>query len=161
MKLTDIPPHVTQIDPPWFNHEFFKKYGQHPGNDPPDFDDVEPCFHLSYYDGPLSGIFRFGGHYFYARCIYDLDRQWWAAWELTEEETSATLHRHDQFQKHVGTHTSYAKDDNGNIRRDLASVRPQEEWDAFYKNENLPKVDYDAIMQRDIFGILKNPFRSR
>lgn len=158
MKLSDIPKHVTELDPPWFGHQFKKKYLKYPGNEPPNFEDVEPCFHLKYYDGPLSGIAKFDGHYFYVKCIYDEDRKWWASWELTPEERTSVLENNRLFEEHVGSHNSYIKNENEDFVRNLDLVKPQESWDKFYKNANKPKVDYDSIEQRDIFGILRNPF---
>ena len=51
MKLSDVPPHITELSPPWFSHVHTRVHGQHSH-----IDDVKPLFHLVYYDGPLSGI---------------------------------------------------------------------------------------------------------
>lgn len=156
MKLTDIPRHVTEINPPWFAHEFSKKWGTFPDY----FIDMEPQFHLDYYDGPLSGIFKCQGQTFYGKAIYDEERKFWAAWELTEKELSDILERHKAFQEYVGTHTTYKKDENGDWYRSLGEVKPREGMDRFYKNPDLPKTDFRAIVERDIFGILWNPFKN-
>jgi hypothetical protein len=151
MKLSDIPPHVTDINPPWF---FQKVYSE--GNQ----DDVIPLFHNHYYDGPLSGYFKHQDRYFFAKAIYPEDRKYWASWELTEEEKKAALDRHDLFCKYVGEHTSYFLDENENWSRNLEKVQPPDMWDGFYKNPNVPTVDIESIENREIFGILLNPFKS-
>jgi hypothetical protein len=154
MKLTDIPPHITDLRPPWFPHKFHEKY-----KISCDYDDVEPYFHLNYYDGPLSGIARCKDKYFYCQAIYDEDRHFWASWELTEEELKNVLARYEEFCKWVGDHTTYKQDEEGNWFREMGT-KSREGMDNFYKNENLPKIDLAAIQSRDIFGILFNPFRN-
>jgi hypothetical protein len=154
MKLSDIPPHVTDINPPWFSHKFSAKYGEFPDY----FCDMEPQFHLNYYDGPLSGIFKCKGHFYYGKAIYEEDRKFWAAWELSEQELSNILERHKLFQEYVGMHTDYTQDENGDWHRDLGKTKPREGQERFYKNDSLPKIDLDAIHAREIFGILWNPF---
>jgi hypothetical protein len=60
----------------------------------------------------------------------------------------------------VGSHTRYFRDEEGELQRDLSLVKPQETWGNYYKNDQVPKVDYNAVKEREIFGILHNPFRS-
>lgn len=151
MKLTDIPPHVTELNPPWFFHKV------HDG----DFqENIIPLFHAAYYDGPLSGYFKYNDKYFYAKAIYEEDRKYWASWELTPEEIKIALDRHDLFCKYVGEHNKYYLNEEGDWVRDLGKVKPRETHDLFYKNTELPTVNVKAIEDRDIFGILLNPFRS-
>lgn len=158
MKISDIPSHVLELDPPYFTHEYFEKFGSDP--DPVD-DEVTPLFHLNYYDGPLSGIVVRNNHYFYVQPIYSEDRCWWAAWELTPEETQTVLAEHELFEKYVGLHTTYTKNSQGKYVRDLNTVKPQESWEKYYKNDQIVKANYNLVKSRDIFGILENPFWSR
>lgn len=149
MKLSDIPPHVTHINPPWFFHKV------HDGNFQ---EEIVPLFHSEYYDGPLSGYFKYKDKHFYAKAIYEEDRKYWASWELTEEETKTALDRHDLFCKYVGTHCSYKLNEQGDYIRNLGAVKPREMHSMFYKNKELPTVDVKVIENRDIFGVLLNPF---
>jgi len=157
MKLSDIPKHVTEMDPPWFSQEFGKKYGY---DSHLKYEEVTPVFHLDYYDGPLSGIVIFGGHHFYVESIYFEDKCWWASWELTPQELQTALENNRIFEENVGSHTRYFRDEEGDLQRDLSLVKPQETWGNYYKNDQVPKVDYNAVKEREIFGILHNPFRS-
>ncbi len=151
MKLSDIPPHVTEINPPYFLHKMHNgRYEE----------DIVPIFHNHYYDGPLSGYFKYQDRYFYAKAIYEQDRKYWASWELTEEEKKAVLDRHELFCKYVGEHTSYFLDENEEWTRDLEKVKPPDTWDSFYKNPDVPTVNIKAIEDREIFGILLNPFKN-
>lgn len=155
MKLSDIPKHIVELKPPWFRQEFGKKYSTEKNFEL----DIEPFFHMDYYDGPLSGVFRYGGRYFYAKSVYGDDRCWWAVWEMTDEETEAELANHRLFEENVGGHTTYVKDEEGCYRRNLGLVKPRETWDNYYKNKDKPSADFEAIEKRDIFGIVENPFR--
>ena len=151
MKLTDIPPHITEIDPPWFFHKVHDGEFQ---------EKIIPICHLNYYDGPLSGLFKYNDKYFYCKSVYDDERTYWASWELTEEETKIELDRHELFCKYVGTHNSYYLNSEGDYVRNIGATKPQETWDLFYKNKELPELNIKEIESRDIFGILLNPFRS-
>lgn len=154
MKLSDIPDHVTDLNPPWFHQEFSKKYNIRIDEDM----DVIPAYHLNYYDGPLSGIIKVADRYFYTASIYGEERKWWAVWELTEEELTNEQERHKLFQQYVGTHTDYYKDKDENWTRDVGTCKPRESCDIYYKMENKPCVDYAQVHSREIFGILRNPF---
>jgi hypothetical protein len=154
MKLSDIPKHITELNPPWFSHVFSRVHGQHAS-----IEDIKPLFHLDYYDGPLSGIFKCFDRVFYAKVVYAEDRKYWVAWELTPEQAEIELANHALFQKHVGTHTDYSIDDEGEVSRQIGATRPQAEWDKFYKAEK-KRIDYAAIKATDFFGVLLNPFRS-
>lgn len=155
MKLSDIPMHISEMDPPFFSHEFAKKYGRNS-----QFQDelVTPLFHLDYYDGPFSAIVVFCGHHFYAESVYFEDRCWWAVWELTPQEIQTVLENNRLFEEHVGSHNRYFRDTNGNLRRDISLLKPRDMWENYCKNDQVPKVDYDAIRKREIFGIIHNPF---
>lgn len=154
MKLTDIPPHVTNLNPPWFHQEYYKKYN----SSIDEFIDAVPLYHLNYYDGPLSGIIKVGDHHFYVSSIYGEERKWWAAWELTEEELTKEQERHKLFQQYVGTHTDYHQDENEDWIRDVGTCKPRESCDIYYKMQDKPRVDYKEIESREIFAILRNPF---
>ena len=154
MKLSDIPPHIADLSPPWFHHVTNKMCGRHSCSE-----DVKPLFHLDYYDGPLSGIFICFDRVFYAKAVYPDDRKYWVAWELTPEQATIVSDNHTLFQEHVGTHTDYSIDDEGEVGRQIGTTRPQAEWDKFYKAEK-KRVDYKAIEAEPFFGVLLNPFRS-
>jgi hypothetical protein len=154
MKLSDVPPHITELSPPWFSHVHTRVHGQHSH-----IDDVKPLFHLDYYDGPLSGIVKCFDRHYYVKAVYPEDRKYWVAWELTPEQAEIELANHALFQQHVGTHTDYAIDDEGEVSRKVGATRPQEEWDLFYKAKK-KRIDYKAIEATDFFGVLLNPFRS-
>lgn len=154
MKLTDIPPHITEIDPPYFFRTYYAKY-----KIPVDVENVIPRYNLDYYDGALSGIIKVHDHHFYAKAVYPEDRKYWAAWELTEEELTKELNRHKLFQQYVGGHTDYFMDADENWIRDLGKVNLDEkEWRKFYNDPNIPQVDYNVVESREIFGIMRNPF---
>jgi len=154
MKLSDVPKHITELNPPWFHHVLSRVHGEHSSNA-----DIKPLFHLDYYDGPLSGIFKCFDRVFYAKVVYADDRKYWVAWELTPEQAEIELANYALFQKHVGTHTDYSIDEEGEVSRQIDATRPQAEWDLFYKAEK-KRIDYDAIEATDFFGVLLNPFRS-
>lgn len=155
MKLSDIPPHVTNMKPPWFSHSYHAKYKIYAEVD----FDVIPLYHLHYWDGPLSGIFRVEDNYFYAKAIYgEMERRWWAAWELVGDELTKEQERHKLFQQYVGTHTDYFQDENEDWVRGIGTCKPRESCDIYYKMENKPTVDYKQFESREIFGILRNPF---
>jgi hypothetical protein len=154
VKLSDVPKHITELNPPWFSHVLSRVHGEHSSNA-----DIKPLFHLDYYDGPLSGIFKCFDRVFYAKVVYADDRKYWVAWELTPEQAEIELANHALFQKHVGTHTDYSIDDEGEVSRQIGATRPQAEWDLFYKAEK-KRIDYAAIEATDFFGVLLNPFRS-
>lgn len=151
MKLTDIPPHVTKLNPPWFSQKAHNVSFQ---------EEIVPLFHSEYHDGPLAGYFKYNDKYFYTKAIYNEDRKYWASWELTAEEVKTALGRHELFCKYVGEHLNYYLNEEGDWARDLDKVKPEQTWDLFYKNKELPTVDIKAIEERDIFGVLLNPFRS-
>lgn len=158
MKLSEIPPHVTEVEghPESFWTAYKAAYGEWP-----DGEEIKPLWSLNYYDGPLSGIVACRGRHFYVKALYFDDRCWWAAWALTDEEWERTLARHKAFEEHVGLHTNYYEDDNGNLKRDVGTVKPQEEWDKFYKNPDIPEVGFGGIeTDREIFAVLRNPFRN-
>ena len=154
MKLSDIPPHIADLSPPWFHHVISKMSGRHSDNE-----DVKPLFHLNYYDGPLSGIVKCFDRHYYVKAVYPEDRKYWVAWELTPAQAEIELAAHALFQEHVGTHTDYAIDAEGEVSRKVGATRPQEEWDLFYKAKK-KRIDYKAIEATDFFGVLLNPFRS-
>jgi hypothetical protein len=143
MKLSDVPPHITEVEnhPPVLNQ-----------------DHVIPRWHLDYYDGPLAGIIEYKGKFLYARHLYYMDRRWWAAWELTPEELQTEQTRHELFEKYVGTHTSYVPDGDGDYRVNH-NVKPEGDWRQFYDNKELAKVNFEAVEEREMVGILTNPFR--
>jgi hypothetical protein len=147
MKLSDVPPHITGLNPPWFHHIYSV-----------DSVDIKPLFHLDYYDGPLSGIFRCLDKVFYTKAVYAADRKWWVAWELSSEQSTAILDNHALFQKHVGTHTDYFIDDEGEVSRQVGAVRPQVEWEKF--DSNRKQIDFEEIEKKPFVGVLRNPFRS-
>jgi len=156
MKLTDIPQHVTDLNPPYLWNAYYAKYKESMQMT----DDVIPMYHLNYYDGPLSGMINVKGRIFYVESIYgEEDRQWWAAWELTEEELKCELARHELFKQHVGSHTEYKlNDDECWVRKDH-DLKPEDDWKNFYEAD-IPKVNYLEVTKRDFFGILYNPFRN-
>jgi hypothetical protein len=154
VKLSDIPPHIADLSPPWFHHVISKMSGRHSDNE-----DVKPLFHLNYYDGPLSGIVKCFDRHYYVKAVYPEDRKYWVAWELTPAQAEIELAAHALFQEHVGTHTDYAIDAEGEVSRKVGATRPQEEWDLFYKAKK-KRIDYKAIEATDFFGVLLNPFRS-
>lgn len=156
MKLTDILPHVTEIDPPWFFREYYKKYKVHED----DLEDIIPLYNIDYYDGPLSGMFKVHDNYFYGKAIYGEDRKWWACWELAEDELTRELAGHKLFQQYVGTHTDYYKDADDNWTRNIGTCKPRESCDIYYNMKDKPRVDYEEIESREIFGVLRNPFRN-
>jgi len=96
---------------------------------------------------------------FYCKAVYADDRKYWVAWELTPEQAGFELAAHALFQHHVGTHTDYSIDEEGEVSRQVGATRPREEWDLFYKAKK-KRVDYAAIEATDFFGVLLNPFRS-
>ena len=149
MKLSDIPPHITDLNPPWFHHAV--KHS--------DSVDVKPLFHLCYYDGPLSCIFRCLDKVYYAKAVYAEDRKYWVAWELSSEQSTTILDNHALFQEHVGTHTDYFIDDEGEVGRQVGAARPQAEWNKFYKAER-KQVDFGELEKEPFLGVLLNPFRS-
>jgi len=153
MKLSDIPKHVTELSPPWF-HRMLSRDGQHSN-----VWDVKPLFHLDYYDGPLSGLFECFGRVFYCKAIYAEDRKYWVAWELTPEQAEIELANHALFQEHVGTHTDYSIDEEGEVTHQVGATRPRSEWEKFYKAER-KRLDYKAIEAKPFFGVLLNPFLS-
>lgn len=156
MKLTDIPPHVTELDTvPWFSHSY---YNRHNTKYPDNLCDIKPLYHLGYYDGPRSGIFKVDDNYFYGQAIYDEERKWWAAWELTGEDLEKELERHKLIQEYVGGHTDYYEDADENWTRDPSLVKPRESCEIYYKMENKPSVDFKKLTEGEIFGILRNPF---
>lgn len=158
LKLSEIPPHITEAPgaPEPFWNAYKAAYGESVEED-----DIIPLWHLDYYDGPLSGVVGCKGRYFYVRHCYYLDRHWWVAWALTEDEWARARANHDAFEEHVGDHTSYRLDDEGVWKACSGNVKPDTHWDKFYKNPNIPKVDYRAEVEtRDMFAILRNPFRS-
>ncbi len=152
MKLTDIPPHISEMKPPWFPQALYTKYGISC-----DYDDAQPKWHISYYDGPISGIFTCKGKMFYGRMVYDQDRKFWVSWDLTPEEEQLITANHEEFQKWVGTHTDYFLNEDEDWVRGYGTL-PREGMDNYYKNEDRPKVDWKEIESRDIFGVLFNPF---
>ena len=156
MKFIDIPPHVTELDPPppFFWNEIRKKY-----NIDHDEEGIVPLYHLNYYDGPLSAMIRCGDKYFYSEVIYYMERIWWASWELTEDELQLITARHKLFQDNVGMHTDYFQDAEGNWTTTLGCDKPVEMHDNYYKNTTLPEVDYRKITEREIFGVHYSPFR--
>jgi hypothetical protein len=154
VKLSDVPPHITELNPPWFSHVFSRVHGQRA-----QIGDVKPLFHLDYYDGPLSGIVKCFERVFYCKAVYADDRKYWVAWELTPEQAGYELAAHALFQHHVGTHTDYSIDEEGEVSRQVGATRPREEWDLFYKAKK-KRVDYKKIEATDFFGVLLNPFRS-
>lgn len=157
MKLTDIPKHITEISPPYFFRTFYAKYGISVD----DFMDIKPLFHISYWDGPESGIIECKGHYFYAKCLYERERTFWACWELTDKQKETIFNRHKLFQDNVGTHTDYHYNEEKEMWvRNIGETRPEENWAKFYKNPDVPEQDYGEITSGDIFAILHNPFRS-
>lgn len=158
MKLSDVPKHITEIPghPPYFWTAYKAAYGEWPKEE-----EITPLWHLSYYDGPLSGIVVCRGRNFYVKHVYEEDRMWWAAWDLTPDEWARESARHKLFEEHVGTHTNYSENADGEWTRKIGTTKPQSEWDNFYKNPNIPKIDYAAEVEiRDMFAILRNPFRS-
>lgn len=159
MKLADIPPHITEV--PGHPKAFWQAYRDAYG-DSPDEDEIRPLWSLNYYDGPLSGIVICRGKYFYARHLYYMDRKWWAAWELTPDEWEREKANHEAFDKYVGEHTNYVQDEDENwVPNKRAEIRPREGMDAYYKGAH-PKVDYSSEVEtRDMFAILRNPFRNR
>jgi len=154
MKLSDIPPHITDIDPPYFFKSYYEKY-----KTPMQELVVKPQYHIDYYDGPLSGIFKVHDNYFYGKAVYPEDRKYWAVWELTEEELTTELARHKLFQQYVGMHIDYHLDEDENWKTDITKVNPdKDEWRKFYDDKTIPTVNYHAVESREIFGIMHNPF---
>lgn len=159
MKLSDIPPHVLQVDPPLFFREYTRKFGydiEYPE------DNIVPLFHLGYYDGPYTGIFKCGEVHFYARALYpDEDRSFWACWELSPSDKEMVLERHKSFQENVGLHTDYVLDDDDYwVVNHVGPVRDKSLWDNFYKNA-LSAPDWKDYESRPFFSVVKNPFRQR
>ena len=80
------------------------------------------------------------------------------SWELTDEEKSLILEDHSNFQKYVGYNTSYYMDEKENFKTDINNLKSMESWDLYYKNPNKIQIDFKKIKEREIFGILENPF---
>lgn len=158
MKLSDVPPHITEVKarPPYFWHAYKAAYGEWPMEE-----EITPLWHLSYYDGPLSGIVACRGRHFYVRHVYYDDRMWWVAYALTDEEWETESARHKAFEAHVGTHTNYSENADGEWVQNIGATKPESEWPHFYKNPDIPKVNYERIeIEREMFAVLRNPFRS-
>lgn len=152
MKLSDFPEHFTKTAP-WFSTAYVRKYGKVVD------DDIKPLFHTGYYDGPLSGIVKCHDEYFYVKAVYEEDRKYWVAWELSEEEKETALTNHKLFQTHVGYHTDYYEDDSGEFHRVVGKdLQPHSEWHKYYDNKEKPTLDINKIISRDIFAVLRNPF---
>lgn len=155
MKYSNIPPHVTELDYPMFWKSFqdtFKKSID-------EYMDIIPLFHLDYYDGPLSGIIRCSDEYFYAHHIYERERTWWVTYHLSHEERDRVLERNRIFCEHVGNHTNYIQNELEDWVRVVGDTKPQDQWDGFYKNPNLPRgISWEDVKDREIFGVIRNPF---
>lgn len=154
MKLSDIPKHVTDLKIGWLVHKHFGD----PNMPEENWYEVTPLFHLNYYDGPLSGVFKFRNKNFYGKAVYPDERTYWAVFELTEQEEKDIFFRHEQFRKHVGNHTTYYKNYEDEWVRVVGSCHPQGQWEKFYKDETLPKINYAEIESREIFALVENPF---
>lgn len=158
MKLTDIPKHVIELpNVPFFFREFYRIHKISID----ELEDIKPLYHLDYWVGPLSGIFECKGHIFYGKAVYYMDRQYWACWELNKEQQEIRFARYKLFQENVGEHTDYEYDEENGWKRTLGKgLKPRELSDNFYKNKDIPDIDYDDLTKGDIFGIVHNPFRN-
>jgi hypothetical protein len=170
MKITDLPPHVLEIDPlpPMFIGSMKKMLGEQ-FNDL-DIEDVEiddldivPLYFIHYWDGPLSCVFRCCGLYFYSTIIYSLDRRWWSSWLLSEDEKELFLKEHQEFCENVSYGCDFIKNEHGKYvydtgKKGTATVETSKQFYKKRKNDDVLQKLIEEIVTRDMFGILEQPF---
>lgn len=49
-------------------------------------------------------------------------------------------------------------DEKEHFKTDINNLKSMESWDLYYKNPNKIQIDFKKIKEREIFGILENPF---
>jgi len=160
MKLQDFPPHILDTLPPMFEDEIQNRFDDTKTNT---YTRVIPQFYITYYDGPLKGIIMCQNQYFYAATIHIYNREWWAVWEISDDEKEVLLKNNEDYTKNVSNGSNYIMSQNGEkfVRDTTASKTATEESIKDYYKRN-PTKDarnmVSTIEQREIFGIVENPF---
>tara|TARA_R110002096_G_scaffold356726_2_gene549969 strand:- start:5 stop:418 length:414 start_codon:yes stop_codon:yes gene_type:complete len=105
--------------------------------------DIKYLWHLSYYDGPISGVGMIGDEFCYFNMIHDCHfRRIFAVYHLSLDEFKDELLRHEMFRIHVGFHTDYHISGN-NDQREVGLLQPGSEWKKFYDTKSDAKsTDY-------------------
>jgi len=105
-------------------------------------------YHKDFCDGPLSGMLQLhaSGDILYFHCVIDehiecdnmpedeKDYHWYRVYALfkpTAEQLEIIQERQKYFEQTVGNHT------NWNYRWKDKTLNPRQEWDKFYKKEDL------------------------
>lgn len=111
--------------------------------------DVKYLWHCGFWDGPLSGLCLYQGE----KCWFDMVKEYrnasrtFKVLRLTPEQLKEEEYWHDLFREHVGTHTDYDE----NERRDYDGVKPQVNWDKFYKHEDRDRKTRD-FSKNEVLG---------
>lgn len=148
MILSDIPPHVTEINPPYFTDSVGKTLSDEKNKEIEVSDYIEPLHALDFWDGPLSGIVYCLGSYYFCKAIYVADRKYWASWLLSDEQSKEAMQNHSLWvnsHEHNQTCTNFCK--TLHIKDPILS-HPSQTYFDFLK----------TIDDKEIFGILENPF---
>lgn len=119
-----------------------------------DGQEFKMLWHHSYYDGPLSGVAMFREREHWFQCVLEgevaramdghfIGGRVFAIVELTDEQIKELYTRHEAFERHVGTHTTY-KYEGRKADRELGAVNPQKDWDKFYDEYKDKHLDFSA-----------------
>lgn len=114
-------------------------------------------WHCNYWDGPLSGVVMYKDREHWFECVLEgvvgrttggefLTARAFAIVEMTDEQIAEQRYRHESFEKHVGTHTSYTYE-NGKRSRQIGAVHPEKDWDK-YQEEVKDRVPQDLSGNR-------------
>lgn len=88
-------------------------------------------WHMSYYDGPITGIGMLGAQFCYFKMTSDhYCKRIYAVYPLALAEFKEELFVHEMFRMYVGLNTDYHFPGEGRRAGDL---HPRSEWDKCFK----------------------------
>jgi len=79
------------------------------GEDYLELENVQMCWSISHYDGPMSGIALYNNEYYYVECHqhYDSRPRYFWLYKLNEDECVKELAQHDLFKKYYGHYCDF------------------------------------------------------
>jgi len=106
--------------------------------------DFKVLWHCNFWDGPLSGVMMFEGREHWFETLLEgpvgfnlegevLMGRVYAIVLLTDEQIARLRSDHEDFQRHVGTHTDYTYAEDGSRSRAIGAVRKDWEKSGYFE----------------------------